>query len=571
MKFSRAALAGLLLVMAVSLVSCTSREDVVLAEFRDESITVAEFEKAYRTVQPRFLPKATGVEGYKEFLNTMLNKEIMAYKADELGYDRDPSIVEGMEAYKGMALQVAFLKFRIDDMNKVTEEQVREHYRNRGAKVSIKQILLDTPDEAEEVYQMLLDGADFESVCREHSKGPDADQGGRVLDVTYGNYAPQLQRKIFEQPIGGITEPIWTQHGFFVVKVVSRTERKKKEPFEEIRETLKQEVLVQNEMLLQTVVNDEISEKANLMWYWDNLRIAFQALPTDRPLTNAPDRRDEVYPLLYFEQEDLDKPIASYKDKMVTIRDFSDYYDQTSFYTRPRQESRLGGIKLFLGHYIIKELMADAVARSDIENRPEVKAATKAKQEELMVSRLYEDMVNSQTVITNSMIANYYHDNREAFRVPEKRRFGVILTGDLESARAAYDQIKSGKRFHKVAMEYSIDEATLDNLAETDMLVEGRQPDLDEVGFSLARVGAVSKPFDTPKGWMILKLKEKTEATTIDMAQARDSIDRALRQEENEKRLNELLAKWREEVGLVIYEDNLSKIQVEPRSITGKV
>jgi len=570
MKFSRAVLAGLLLVMAVSLVSCTSREDVVLAEFGDESITVAQFEKAYRTVKPIYLPKASGVEGYKEFLNTMLNKEIMAYKADLLGYDRDPSVVEGMEAYKGAALKIGYLKFRIDDMNKVTEEQVREHYRNRGAKVSIKQILVDTPDEAEDVYQMLLDGADFESVCREFSKGPDADQGGRVLDVKYGSYIPTLQRNIFKQPIGGITEPIWSQYGFFIIKVVSRTEPKQSEPFEDIRETLEQEVRVQNEMLLQTVVNDEIFEEANLTWYWDNMRIAFRALPPDRPLTNAPDRRDEVYPLLYFEQEDLDKPIASYKDKMVTIRDFSDYYDQTSFYERPRQEGRLSGIKLFHAHLIMNELMAEAVARSDIENRPEVKAAAEAKQEELMVSRLYQDMVNSQTLVTKSMIDNYYRGNKEAFRSPERRRFGVILTGDLESARAAYDQIKSGKRFHKVALEYSIDEATLDNLAETDLLVEGQQPDMDEVGFSLARVGAVSEPFETPRGWMILKLKEKTEATTVGVEQARDSIERALKQEENEKQLNELLTKWKEEVGLVIHDDNLNKIQVEPRGITKK-
>ena len=41
MKFSRAVLAGLLLIMAVGLLSCSSREDAVLAEFGDESITIA--------------------------------------------------------------------------------------------------------------------------------------------------------------------------------------------------------------------------------------------------------------------------------------------------------------------------------------------------------------------------------------------------------------------------------------------------------------------------------------------------------------------------------------------------
>ncbi len=211
MSCSRLVLPTLILALALSLASCSSREDVVLAEFRDQTITVAQFEKAYSVVKPKFLPKATGVEGHKEFLTTMLNKGVMAYKADELGYDKDPAVVEGMETYRPMALQVAFMKFRIDDLNEVTEEQVREHYRNKGSKVSVKQILVDTPDQAEEVYQLLVNGADFESVCREFSRGPDAEQGGRVLDVTYGNYAAKLQKVIFEQPIGGIAEPIWSQ------------------------------------------------------------------------------------------------------------------------------------------------------------------------------------------------------------------------------------------------------------------------------------------------------------------------------------------------------------------------
>jgi parvulin-like peptidyl-prolyl isomerase len=570
MKILKTVLAGLSLVMAVSLVSCSGREGTVLAEFKDETITVAQFEKAYRIVQPQFLPKATGVEGYKEFLNTMLNKEIMAYKADELGYDKDPTVVEGMETFKTMALQVALVKFTVDDLNKVTDEQIREHYRNKGSKVAIKQILVDTPDEAEEVYQLLVDGSDFETVCKRYSQSPDAESGGDIHDVTYGNYAPDMQDELFKQPIGGITKPVWSQYGFFVMKVVNRTDPRKSQEFDEIRDELEQEVRAQNEMVLKSVVNNRIMDKAELTWFWENLRIAYLALPADRPITNAPDRRDEVYPLLYFEQQDLDKPLATYKKKVITLRDFSDYYDQTSFFERPRRESRLSGIKLYLGHFILKELIAEEVVSSGIENRQEVKAAINGKREELMVSRLYADMVNSQTTVTRDMIGEYYRDHQDVFEKPEERRFGVILTRDLKSAQAAYNEIKSGKRFHAVAMEYSIDEETLNSLSETKMLTKGQQPDIDDVGFALANVGSVSEPFETPRGWVILKLKEKTDASVTSLARAKDAIERAVKQQENERRLNELLAKWKEELGLVIYEDRLNKIQVETRIIEGK-
>jgi len=569
MKISKTVLAGLSLVMAVSMVSCSGREGTVLAEFKDETITVAKFEKAYRVVQPQFLPRATGVEGYEEFLNTMLNKEIMAYKADELGYDKDPTVVEGMETFRTMALQVALVKFTVDDLNKVTEEQIREHYRNKGSKVSIKQILVDTPDEAEEVYQQLVDGADFETVCRQFSQSPDAASGGDIHDVTYGNYAPDMQEELFKLPIGGITRPIWSRYGFFVMKVVDRTDPRKSREFDDMRDELEREVRALNEMVLKSVVNNQIMEKAELTWFWENLRIAFLALPPDRPITNAPDRRDEVYPLLYFEQQDLDKPLATYKKKIITLRDFSDYYDQTSFFERPRREARLSGVKLYLGHLILKELIAEEVLSSGIENRQEVKAAINGKREELMVGRLYADMVNSQTAVTRDMISEYYLEHQDAFKKPEERRFGVILTRDLESAQAAYREINSGERFYTVAMEHSIDEQTLNTLSETEMLTKGQQPEIDDVGFALANVGSVSEPFETSRGWVILKLKEKTDASVTSLDRARDSIERAVKQQENERRLNELLAKWKEELGLVIYKDRLNKIQVEPRIIEG--
>ena len=44
---------------------------------------------------------------------------------------------------------------------------------------------------------------------------------------------------------------------------------------------------------------------------------------------------------------------------------------------------------------------------------------------------------------------------------------------------------------------------------------------------------------------------------TLEEAEAR--IEGALRQEKNDKRLEEMLTKWKEEVDVVIHEDNLAK------------
>ena len=570
MKFSRALFITLIVAATACVLSCSGKDGAVLAEFQNKKITVGEFEEAYARVLPKYLPRSSGEEGQREFLQTMLNKEVMAYKADELGYDKDQTVLNGMEAFSKMGLQTAYLKLvAVGDIT-VTDEEMREHYRNKGATLTVKQILLDTPDEAEEIYQMLIDDGDFESVCKQYSRGPDADAGGKVLTIKYGMAGPDLQKAIFSLPVGGVSEPVETVYGFFVIKVLRRTESRHKDSFEDLRETLYQEVRVIKEMSAINESTHELRRKRGVTWFWTNFHIVLQALPPDRSLNNPPNRKDEVYPLMFFEEDDLDKPLLSYDEKTVTVRDFSDYYDGASFFARPRREFRFSGIKSFLIERMMAEIVPEEMKRSKIAEHPEVKKILKAKREELMINRLWDDMINQQTVVTDKEVREYYRDEEEFFTLPEKRRFGVILTGDEKSANEAYNEIKGGKRFRTVAMAYSIDELTRESLAETELLAKGEQSEMDKVGFAIKRVGDVAKPFETSRGWMILKLTEKQDSHKLSMEEASDSIRPGLKQRKNDERLNELLEKWKEELGVVIHDKNFSKIEVEERSITSK-
>jgi parvulin-like peptidyl-prolyl isomerase len=565
------ALAIALLIPAVFLTSsCTKREDRALAEFGDQKITVGDFEKAYAVVKPEFLPTAAGIEGRREFLTTMLNKEVMAYKADELGYDKDPGVVQGMEAWKKMGLQAGYLKRKVADQVTVSEEEARWHHKNTGATASIKQILVDTPDEAEEVVALLDAGEDFESVCKKYSKAPDASGGGEVLTIGYGRYAPELQEAIFRLEVGEHTEPILTPYGFFIMKLLRRNDSKAKDPFEQVKERMEQEYRVIKEMLETNEHTEKLRDEYGVEWYWDNMRICFQALPPDRDFEQAPSRSDEVYPLLYFDEEDLNKPVAAFGEQMILVKDFSDYYDEASFYARPRRSYRVGGIHTFIMERIMAQIVTREMKRSGIEEDPEVKAAMEGKREELMINRLWEDMINKQTVVTDAMIREYYDEHAGDFQVPEKRRFGVILTNDYDNAQRAYQELQAGTLFRTVAMAYSVDETTKRTLGETDLLTEGEQPEIDEVGFALEGVGSFSEPFQTSRGWMILKVTELEPASTYTIEQARGTIRSALKEQLNDDRLNELLSKWKEELNVVIYDENLEKIQVEERSPDAK-
>lgn len=552
--------------VAIAVTGCTKREDLKVAQFKDHVITVGDFETAYAKVDPQFLPKATGMDGKKEFLNTMLNKEVMAYKADELGYDKNPAVVQGMDAFSRTALQVAYLKKQVSDKITVTDADIKQYYDNEGVILSVKQILCDVEPQADAAYASLQKGMDFETACKTYSKTPDGADGGMIVTVTFGKLMPELQNTIFSLPVGGYTQPIFTPHGWVIVKVLKRSDAIHKESLADEKETLRTEIRRIKQAVAMNEFTDKLRKDYGVVWNYDNIAIVFHALPPDRPMQDAPPRSDEIYPLLYFDPKDLDKPLVTYQGKSITIKDFSDLYDRASFYSRPRRTYRYGGIRTFLTEQIMNEISADVVRKSHIEDDPEVKKVLQAKKEELMVNLLYEDMINKQTVVTAQLIKNYYHDNQPQFHTPEKRKFGVVLAGDIETAKAAYRDLKAGKKLSTVVLAYSIDDATKNSLGETDLLTKGEQPEMDNVGFSLAKVGDISEPFQTSRGWMVLQLLEKQDERTFSLEEARPRIEAALRNELNDKRLKELLKKWKEEVGVVIYEKNLAKAKLVERS-----
>ncbi len=556
---------SIMLVSVLLALSCAkNREELPVAKVADRVITLGIFEKTYWAVDPKFLPKDKGIDGLKEFLNTMINKDVMAIKADELGYDKDPYVIQGMEAFKKMTLPAAYLKLRVADKIKITEKDLKSAYELYQTNLQIKQIITDTKAQADEAYQLLKQGSDFENVCREYSKDPDAASGGTLVNALWGTFEPEFQDVIFKTPIGGFTPPLITRYGWVIAKVIERNQPKRR-PYEDVKDDLEKLLQKLEEIRLTNRVTDDVRARHKFQWYDDNIGIAFQSLPPDRPLTSPPDRTTEVYPLLKLDPRDLDKPLVTYDDKAITLRDFSDLYDRASFFNRPRREFRYGDVKKFLMEIVMNELVVIEMKESKVEEEPSIVFALSKKREQFMVDKLYQDLVDRQTDVSLAEMAEYYKNNTEMFRRPEERRFGIILTGTRGAAEEALAKIKTGEPFDTVSASYSIPDLTREERMGSRPVRSGQNPDYDYAGFALQNVGDMTEPIETPRGWMVLKLVERRPERIVDMQDAENDIRSVLKTLKNEERLNSLIEKWRSEIKIEIYENNLKKANVQER------
>jgi peptidyl-prolyl cis-trans isomerase SurA len=72
----------------------------------------------------------------------------------------------------------------------------------------------------EQIKQTLNDGADFESVAREHSEDASASRGGDMGPVGRGLLAPEYETAAWALAPGAISDPVQTDFGFHLVQRV---------------------------------------------------------------------------------------------------------------------------------------------------------------------------------------------------------------------------------------------------------------------------------------------------------------------------------------------------------------
>ncbi|MFO7973937.1 MAG: peptidylprolyl isomerase [Candidatus Hydrogenedentota bacterium] len=128
----------------------------------------------------------------------------------------------------------------------VTEEEVEEAYEqlkeagrmDKPESADVSHILVTAPrDGAEEdiaeakkeieaARKRVVEGKeDFGEVAKDVSEDPgSAEEGGLYEDVPRGSMVPEFEQRMFELPLGEVSEPFQTQYGWHILKVEDREE-----------------------------------------------------------------------------------------------------------------------------------------------------------------------------------------------------------------------------------------------------------------------------------------------------------------------------------------------------------
>lgn len=88
----------------------------------------------------------------------------------------------------------------------------------RAGKIKASHILVDKQSKAQEIYEDLGAGENFQKLAQQYSTCPSKKKGGSLGEFSKGDMVPEFWNACTKLKLGGISQPVKTKFGYHIIK-----------------------------------------------------------------------------------------------------------------------------------------------------------------------------------------------------------------------------------------------------------------------------------------------------------------------------------------------------------------
>ena len=128
---------------------------------------------------------------------------------------------------------------------KVTDKQIEEYYAKNKAQYSqpesreVRHILVKSKAKADDLYDQLKGGANFEALAKQHSEDTGSKANGGKLTITRGQTVAPFDQTAFLLNKNAISRPVKTEFGFHIIQPLADAKPAKVTPLTEVKASIK--------------------------------------------------------------------------------------------------------------------------------------------------------------------------------------------------------------------------------------------------------------------------------------------------------------------------------------------
>lgn len=240
----------------------------VLARVGNTKITVADLDERIANMPPQY--QNVIKKRKKDFLQEVINDNLLYEEALKEGFQKDKEALKVIEEAKKKIIVARFLKSKVEDAIKITDEEIQEFYNANKAsfmmpeKMRVSHILVPTKAEADELLKKIQSGTPFEDVARAKSMDPSAQNGGDIGYFPKGQLIPEFESACASLKVGEIGGPVKTKLGYHLIKLTDRKPPQER-PLADVREAVKNALYASKRKEKFNELLKDLTEKSNIV------------------------------------------------------------------------------------------------------------------------------------------------------------------------------------------------------------------------------------------------------------------------------------------------------------------
>lgn len=230
--------------------------------------------------------------------------------------------------------------------------------------------------------------------------------------------------------------------------------------------------------------------------------------------------------------------------KPISLEDFNRRWAALSPSLQARYRA-MGGERKFLDELIGEELLLQEGRRQGLDQGAAIREQMERLKEQLMLDELMRQALQAADAVSDADVDAYVAAHPESIRQPQMVHLAHVVTATPEMAKDIKRRLDQGQDFGAIARKFSIDVASRGKGGELGVYREGEGPAAVEREFLNLKVGAISEPIQTEKGFRIVKLLAREPEDQKKKALAKARLKQELQAERRRKRFEEFQARLR--------------------------
>ncbi|HOX25669.1 MAG TPA: peptidylprolyl isomerase [Candidatus Krumholzibacteria bacterium] len=570
-------IAVLLLLSCLPLVTgCGDKGDDeggVLAKVGDREVTAKYYKDRLIKLEETQLPRDENgqtvdmatLAGKRRFLDVIIDKELMVAKALQMGYDQDTQIDAARKSLDEANAMGYFWMDEIGDPSKyVTDADVDYYYSRLGERRECDYLITDFAAQAEAARADALAGMPWSELVAKYHSAPNKNSREPTISVPWGQYRDEFENPVFSTEKGGITAPIPTEYGWWLLRV-NDVVIDPKPDLESIKAKVLLSIAKRNENLRREDLIAKVRQQRNFQLDEAALKIVYDGLPENEPIvdpqTNQPLKQEQLLSL-QVPSEALDQVLLSYDltsgPYQMTIADFKATFDRQSAFERPKKQELLGGLRTKLTNNAERAMMVDEARKRGYFEDKRVHAESFRKIEEMLVDRVQREVITYEEYVSPEELATFWQEHGQEYYKPERRSGQMVRCADRETAHKALRALKDeGLTWKQMNVRFGND-PEIEKLFGKIVQMRPDDPSPIRERLFAMTVGEVTEPFEVPGGWAVVQLDAVLPPEQPTMEASAEIVGQRIRMNRMDAALRNALDEWRTEFGVTVNEDLLA-------------